>query len=95
MCAWVHVCVHECACVCDSRSVLLLTNPSSLWEEFSNDLDCLSNQNNFVADMKSKMSTYQLTCLLSSCSPLHSAAAGEKYNHPLLKRDKTPSDTQN
>lgn len=35
--------------VCDSRSVLLLMSPSSLWQEFSSDLDCLAKQDHFVA----------------------------------------------
>lgn len=64
--------------------VLLLTSPNSLWKKFSTDLNWLSNQNNFVADMYRKMSTYQLTDLLLSCSRLQSAVAGEKHNHPLL-----------
>lgn len=78
------LCVRMCVCVCDSSGVLLLTNPNSLGKESNNDLDWLSYQNNFVADMYRKMSTYQLTDLLLSCSPLQSALAVEKHNHPLL-----------
>lgn len=41
------VCLCLYVCVYDSN-VLLLTNPNSLWMEFCNDLDWLSNKNTFL-----------------------------------------------